>query len=814
MPANDLDPSHNAGLNCNMKFPFENLRVVDLTDIRGAMAGRILADMGADVIKIEPPGGDPERNRAPFAGGVQDPERSLAFLYRHANKRGLQLNLQTADGRRRLDELLSQTDVLVENFGPVAQPKLGLTAPQVEGRHPHLVHVSISDFGRNGPRSHWRLEALPAFAASGALFACGFRELPPCWLPGYAAHDCASVFAAVGALVAVLDRRRHGHGQTVEVAVQEAALSGLYPWSVPLIDYNAKNPFIPAAPPRNADGNYPVVSCRDGHMRVLPSSVKQWRAFLQLLREPEVLMGPEFEDPIFRMLSGDVIRLAVGEALADRDRFDLFDEARELNVPVGPVCSPDEFANSEQTRQRGVMAPTDFPHLEGAPFTRVPFKMSRMRTAVRRPAPTLAAKNEAIFELPRRYGDPSDGRKSDGSEPILSGIRVVHFSVAAVVPELCSVLAELGAEVIKVESRQNLDVLRVLTVEKNRPNTAWTFNDACRGHRSVCLDLKSERGRDLALQLCASADIVAENYRGGALKKLGLDFDDVRRLRPDIIYVSSQGFGRDGPLGEAPSFGPLNSAVSGIHALWNQPEAPYPSSTSLNHPDHIVGKFLTCAVLGALEHRRETGEGQLIDMSQAEAGAFLIGEFYLRTPCGVTPPVASGNRVEYAVPHDVYPCASDDSWCAVAVVSDDDWQRLAACVGWEPDRALDTLAGRQSAQAEIDARLSQWTRRHTAERVATMLQDAGVSAMPVQSGIDHCSDAHLEEREALVNVEHPEVGHARHHRSPLRLSRARLVPTGSQPAPLLGNDTEDVLTRVLGLRPEDVRELVETGVCR
>jgi len=205
--------------------PLSHLRVVDLTDLRGALAGRLLADLGADVVKIEPPGGDADRLRAPFAGGVAAEDRSLAILYRHTNKRGATLDLGIAEGRRRLDELCDGADILIENLDLRRRAELQLRPAEVNHRHPHLVHVAIADFGLAGPRAGWRLEALPAFAASGALYASGFPELAPCWLPGYAAHDSASVFAVAGALAAWAARRRDGFGQTVEVSVQEAALS-------------------------------------------------------------------------------------------------------------------------------------------------------------------------------------------------------------------------------------------------------------------------------------------------------------------------------------------------------------------------------------------------------------------------------------------------------------------------------------------------------------------------------------------------------------------------------------------------------------
>src|SRR5207249_4210600 len=368
----------------------------------------------------------------------------------------------------------------------------------------------------------------------------------------------------------------------------------------------------------------------------------------------------------------------------------------------------------------------------------------------------------------------------DGARrPALAGLCVIDLGCGVAIPETGTLLAELGAEVIKVESRANIDFLRRVTVEPDAVDRSWTFNDASRGQLSVALDLRTPRGRELALALCAAADVVIENNRGDVVRKWGLDYEDVRRVRPDVVYVASQGFGRGGPLGEASAYGPLNSAFAGVTWLWNHPDAPYPAGSALNHPDHIASKLAAVAVLAALEHRRRTGEGQLIEMAQTEAAAYFVGEFYLEGPCTGRPVAQRGNAVDYAVPHGVYPCAGDDRWCAIAVVGDDAWERFSRCLGWPSDPRLATLKGRQAARVEIDARVAEWTRSKDPEKAAATLQAAGVSAMPVQNPDDHRADPHLASRDAIVTVEHPEVGPERHIGNPIRLSRTRLTATGA-----------------------------------
>jgi crotonobetainyl-CoA:carnitine CoA-transferase CaiB-like acyl-CoA transferase len=848
----------------------EHLSVVDLTDLRGALAGRMLAELGADVVKIEPPGGDPGRWRPPFAGNRAAPDRSLPFLYRNAGKRGAVVDPESAPDRERLERLCAQADILIENLGPAAQARHHLTPDEVRARHPHLVHVTISDFGLSGPRAGWRLEPLAAFAASGALHGSGLPERPPCWLPGYLAHDCASIFGIVGALAAVLDRARHGQGQTVEVSVQEAALNGLDPWSIPLGDYAHCYPLFPSAAPRDGDGAYLVLPTRDGYVRAVPGTPKQLAAFARLLWDGPSAPAPA--DPgqesrasghlaesratdgvaglaaawleslplqALGLANGAVLgasrivalpgltlsvmhgllgtaRALAGRALRSRARDEVLATALRLGVPMAPVNTPEEFVAAAQTRGRDYFQNSGFPHLGDAPMASAPWRLSVTPACLRRPAPAPGEDDVEGF-APRRA---NDGRHTAGSQalgetlsgPVLAGMRVINLGVGAVGPELCWLLGELGAAVIKIESWANMDFMRRLTPELDNPDTSFPFNDDCRGQKSVCLDLRIARAREIALQLCASADVVVENHRGGVVHSLGLDYPDVRRVHPAVIYVGSQGYGRGGPLGEAPAFGPIAAAFAGATWLWNHPDAPYPAGSSLNHPDHIASKLGAVAVLAALEHRRRTGEGQFIELAQTEAVAYLLGEFYLERALTLRPTHQRGNAVDYACPHGVYPCAGDDLWCAIAVVGDDTWERFRWALGWPEEPRLATLDARLAACADIDERVAEWTRARAPEEAAGILQSAGVSAMPVQGPDEHRADPHLAARSALVTVVHPEVGPARYTANPLRMSRMHTSPPA--PAPRLGEHTREVLMQVLGLGEDEVETLVADGVCR
>jgi crotonobetainyl-CoA:carnitine CoA-transferase CaiB-like acyl-CoA transferase len=771
--------------------PLSSLRVVDLTGLRGALCGRILADLGADVLLVVPP------------DAPDDALCSTDHRYRHAGKRGVRFDVTTPGGRERLDGLLADADVLLEDVGPRGQARSRLTHTDVAAEHPHLVQVALTDLGLTGPRAAWHLEPLPALASAGALFASGFPSLPPTNAPGRLAHDCAAVHGALGAVAAILDRDRTGRGQLVEVSAQEAGLAGTTPWSIAIEDYLVVSPHLPAAGTRNADGAYWVFPAADGWVRCVMGNRQQWDGFVALLGHPDALMGDEWHQTFFRLMNIDVIRLVAHERLADRTRAELFEQALGLHTTIGVLHTPSEFVAHPQTQEREFFVATGFPGLGDAPFAAAPWTFSATPTVLDRAAPGPSDDDPTGF--PSRPAPVPRG----GDGLLLAGVRVVEFGVAAVVPELTWMLSELGADVVKIESEAHPDVLRQTGMGKI--NRGFAFNAECRGRRSVALDLGTERGRELAFQLCTGADVVAENHRGGVLDRLGLGYDAVRAANPGVVYASSSGYGRGGPLGEMPAFGPLNSGFNGVHLLWNQPDAPYPCGASLNHPDHIAGKLLAVAVLSALGHRWRTGEGQRVDMAQTEAGAYLVGEIYLDAALTGHDPGPLGNRSEHAVPHGVYPAAGDDRWVAIAVVDDAGWERLVAVLGWDPDPAHATLVGRLADRDVIDARLATWTSARKGDDVAALLQDHGVSAMPVMGPQDHLADPHLAARGAIVRLHHPEVGPERHVANPTRWSRleTRVAPS----APCLGADTESVLAE-LGLAAAEVAALRDAGVCR
>jgi len=372
-------------------------------------------------------------------------------------------------------------------------------------------------------------------------------------------------------------------------------------------------------------------------------------------------------------------------------------------------------------------------------------------------------------------------------------------------------LALLGAEVIKVESRKQLDFLRMAGVAgAGDSNNAATFNQMNLGVTSVALDLTTEAGRGVLIRLAAKCDIVMENLRGPVVGKWGVDYESVRAVRPDVIYMSSQGLG-DGPYGGYQTFGPNLQAFSCVANLWAHPDDPYPVGSTLNHPDHVAGKQFLTALLAAVLRRDRTGEGCVLDCAQFEAAASLIGDKFLQHQLLPGSVHAVGNVSLDMAPHGCYPCEGDDRWCALAVENDEQWGRFREAVAapWANDPSLATAAGRLARRAELDELVAAWTRERTVDEVEGLLRGARVPVSRVVRGEDMAANAPLHTDGLFSCVSHPTSGSRWYTGLPVVHGEAGRVPV--RRSPLLGEHDEHVLFEVLGMSIEEVSVLMATG---
>jgi crotonobetainyl-CoA:carnitine CoA-transferase CaiB-like acyl-CoA transferase len=399
----------------------------------------------------------------------------------------------------------------------------------------------------------------------------------------------------------------------------------------------------------------------------------------------------------------------------------------------------------------------------------------------------------------------------------LAGLRIIDLTVAIAGPVATSLLADLGAEVIRVEPPfprpLHVDIVPRMTGAPDRPyNRILSYNDLHRAKRAVTLDLSKTAGRDVLLRLVGVSDIVVENMSPRVLPSLGLGYDALRAVKPDIVLASMPAFGATGPLRDRVSFGPGIDAMSGLAHLTGYPDRG-PMQPANYYCDYNAGALAAFAVIAAIRHRDRTGEGQHIELAMLEGELQVVGEALLDYTMNGRVQHRTGNAHPSMAPHGVYQCAGDDRWIAIACEDDAQWQCLCSVIGRSAfamhPRFADVIS-RIHHRAEIDEIVSAWTRARPPHEAAELFQAAGVPAGPVQLVTELLDDPQLRAREYVTIVPHPEAGATPYARPAFTLSK---TPTHTERhAPLYGQDTDYVLRELLGLSAEEVAALEAAGV--
>jgi crotonobetainyl-CoA:carnitine CoA-transferase CaiB-like acyl-CoA transferase len=810
-------------------------RVLDLVGPLGPLAGKMLADLGADVVRVEPPGGSAPRRQPPFADGVADPERGLAWWAYAAGTRSVVLDLEAAEGRARFLDLVQAADFLLESLPPGTLDRLGLGWAALQRENGRLILTSISPFGQSGPHREWRAPELVVQAMGGMLHAVGDPDRPPVRVGGAQASCQAAGQAVLGTLVAHFARERTGRGCWVDASAQHAVSSSLLSETA----FPALHGFTPTregSAVRAAGFRRRILfPAKDGFVALTVGGGALAGAMMRALVGwmAEEGMAPDFMrerdwvkwDNAYLLAAGergqqevDRVAEAITAFAATRTKAELYAAALERGLLIAPVADMSDLAVDRQLAARGFFVSVAEPRVGREVATPGAWaRLSATPLRAPRPAPRLGehtAQVLAEWRAPRAPAAASPSAASPMARPF-AGIRVVDFAWVATGPLTGRLLAEFGADVIRLESARRLDPGRTLTPwaeGKSGPNRSQGFANYNAGKRSVALDLVKPEARDLARRLIATADVVVESFSAGTTGRWGLDWATLSREHPGLIYLSSCQQGQTGPHAHYRGYGSLAAALAGFYSVTGWPDRE-PAMIYGAYTDFVAHHFASAAVLAALDHKRRTGAGQHVDLSQLEASLHFLAPEILEYAVNGRIPRSRGNADAAAVPHGVYPCASEDGerWCAIACESDTQWQRLVDAIGkpeWARDPRLATAAGRRAQEGMLDARLAEWTATQPAGILAERLQSAGVAAGPVQSCADLHRDPGLAARNAFAWVEHPEMG-----RTPYETWAFRMGgDTAPRRAPLLGEHTEEVLTEVLGMTAEDIARLAAAGV--
>jgi crotonobetainyl-CoA:carnitine CoA-transferase CaiB-like acyl-CoA transferase len=771
------------------------IRVVELAEsVAGEYCGKLLADFGADVIKIEPPGwGCATRAMAPHVGEVGGTERSQVFAYLNTNKRSAMLDV-TRD-RKTLHDILASADAVIDDH---------VRVPDLASRHPDVVFCAITPFGQGAPADLQNAKSINVFHASGWGYHTPSHPdpaKPPLKGPGrFLADYEAGLDAALCVASSLFARLHHGDGEFIDLSAQAVLVSR----ADCILGRFVTGEIAPENTRDDYDQQGPAsfFACRDGHVYLYMTSRSHWVQLKQLMDHPPWL--DEFDDDWleFSVTPEKVETFHRGFAawVKRQTKNAVADTAQRLGVPLVPVNGAADLRRSAQYRHRGFFRDVAHPVLGTAAYPTVPYRMSSSPAEITCPAPALGQHTaEVLTEIrpPRTRLNVKSPQlkppKASRGGP-LEGVRVVELTKVWAGPYAGKLLAFLGAEVIKVENAATPEEMRAYGgTDINHAPFFLSINPEI---LSVDLDIKTPAGLDRLRDLIGRSDIVINNLRPGAMERQGLSYDDLKAIKSDIISVSIKMWGNDGPLGYQTGYAPCFAALAGLASVIGYQGGP-PLGASMRYGDSTVGGASAFAAVAALLHRELTGEGQFVDVSAVEVLSSMIGDLLLEQNSAGRDLGPDGNRHSDMAPHGCYPCSGAD-WIAIAVADDAEWHRLCDALGagmLANDPRYATSSGRIVNAEPLDRDIGEFTRAHDAADLAQRLRRAGVSANKSATSIDVIGDELLWQRGLYRFVSDHREGQRPVLGPPWRMSRAPArVERG---APDLGEDNDYVFNDIL-----------------
>ena len=809
-----------------MAGALDGLRIVEAGEGKQlAYCGKLLRDLGAEVIKVEPPEGDRLRLHGPFPGGEPDPERSGLFIYLNGGKRGARLDLGAAAGRAALRRLIGGADALLLGMRPSQARAAGVHPDELLAGRPELVIGAATTYGFSGPYAEWLGHPIHAYAGSSVAHRVGDPAREPLNAPFDGAdlqHGAVQLAGAV--LTALLHAARTGEGQLADVSSMEAANLAIWGHGIPQIVYLGY-----LTPQRNGDrisgggwGPYPT---KDGHFALMTQVPRQWRDFLIGIGDPEwarhpLLWGlgnagfrrdltPEQGAELEALLRGPLTEL-----LRQWTNADLWELCRRKRISCQPVLTVPEVCEADHPNRRGWFAEAPGPH----PPLRVPgrpYHFSATPWSPPGPPPRSGDPPAAGWERPHAPPAPLRPRPGAAADPSgegqpLAGLRVLDLGVVWAGPLTVRYLADFGADVIKITTNTRPWMSGVKGGDDPADPMAWEW--ILRNRRSVNIDLRRPEGAELLIRLAGVSDVVLENFGSGTAERLGIGYGALSRGHPGLIMISMPPAGTTGPWSDLVSYGPTLTGLNGMKAVHGYPEdgAVMEEAAEL---DPIASGYGALAILAAVLHLNRTGEGQHIELPQAQAGFAALAEGVIEFSWNGRDTGPVGNTHRFLAPHGMYPVAGGDQWIAIACDGDAQWRALALAAGrpgWLERAAFASPEARRGARSALDAEIAAWTRGEDKRELAERLQAAGVPAFPVLDGMEAIADPMLRERRAQFVLDPRFTAGELLNGVAWRLSRT--PPRLRRPAPAFGAHNAEVLAEYLGMGEDEVRRLEAEGV--
>ena len=830
-----------------MPGPLDGLTIIDLTEyVCGPYATKLLADFGADVIKVERPGGDPGRGLGPFPGDVPHPEKSGTFFYYNTNKRSIELDLRTEEGVVTFLALVDHADAVVESFRPGVLDKLGIGWNLLHMRRPDLPLISITNYGQDSPYRDYKGSELTLFAHAGEMYTMGIAEREPVTMYGTASLIESGAAAATMTFAAIMASREQGIGQHVDFSIADSHFCGADRRHVSTIAFEFSGRRTVRASRENRPALAGVYPCADGYVEFSAASTRLDR-FATMLGNPEWIQDPKW---YVRGALLDPENVAEIEGhfygwLTERTKREIWTEARRAKVLCGPLFDMQELKTDSHFRDRGFWTTAKHAVLGDVEIPGRPLQMPKTPWSLRRSAPLLDEHGPAIRATIAQQRPAQVAARPDRPARLpLEGLRVIDLCVVWAGPFSTLLLGDLGAEVLKAENPHVMQPMtrgtmahvpkelaaRLPAAAGGYPNNdpgerPWnytpTFVQLYRNKKSFTVDLRTEEGKEIFGRIVAQSDAVVENNATETMEGLGITYDWLRKYRDDIIMVRIPAYGSTGPYNQARALGVHLESVMGHTLLRGHPDLDPSENSAIFSGDYLAGAQAALAVMMAVWHRNRTGEGQLIEIGQAENASGMLAQAFMDHALNGRVQVRRGNRSLYDMaPTGVYPCVSvgtteecGDRWIAITVSSDEEWRALKSAMGepeWAADASFDTIPGRLAAHDLIDARLGEWTSQFDDYELFHRLQAAGVAAAPVLEGSRAFDDPHVMAR----NLYQPQTLHGGigPYRFTSPFTRFPATPLTVRQAPVaMGEHNEYVYKQLLGVDDAEYQRLIDAG---
>ena len=755
--------------------PLAGLQVVELaTGVAGPYAAKLLADFGADVVKVEPPDGDPARREGARPGPRPDPERSPLFLHLNANKRSVVADLATTEGADLVRALAARADLVIESHTPGTLDTLGLGPDALRAANPRLVVASVTPYGQTGPYAGLPGNDLTAYAVGGPMLATGDPGREPMKLAGRIVEYHCGAVAALAALAAVTMAEASGRGTHVDVANVETQAASIdrraamfVGWQFDgRIGYRAgggRMGAIPAGIYPTGEGYCQIVFTPNWMPRV--ADLLGDEDLIRTVSKPDWFDDEDFPEQLNAAIFGWTMQ---------RTKQETMEDAQRERLAITPVNSTTDVLADRHFRERGFWQRWEHP-VAGAYEAPGPQVRVADGWRARRPAPLLGQHTaEVAAELAASSTTPTTAGsvEPDPRRLPLAGIRVIDLTVVWAGPLTTTLLADLGAEVIRLDNPNLFPTATRGAVPRPRPgheadlgqlwgrfpggragerpwNQPAAFVSHARTKLSMTVDLRTDLGRETFLELVDQSDLVVENNSIRVLPSLGLGWDVLHERNPKLVMLRLPLLGLDGPYAGYVGFGAHMEALCGYSSLRGYPDLDPTSLDPTYYMDPATGVVGAFATLAALRRRAATGVGELVEVAQAENLLQYIGEYLIDAAMTGEPHECHGNRHPHRAPQGVYRCTGDDAWVALSVADDGQWASLVDEMGrpgWAADPSLAAEDGRRERHDEVDRGLEAWTSTCRVDEVLAVCRQAGVAAAPVLDEPGLCADPHVVER--------------------------------------------------------------------